>query len=56
MQALEARLAEVETALSFGGKNTDMVGLAAQHTRLRGDVDEAILAWETAAAEQEALG
>ena len=56
MQAREARLAEVETALSCGDPTADLVALAAEHTRLRADVEAAIAGWERAVAEQEALG
>jgi ATP-binding cassette subfamily F protein 3 len=55
VQAKEAELAEVETALAAGDPNTDLVALAAEHTRLRAEVDKAVTAWERAAAESEAL-
>ncbi len=56
VQTGEARLAVVETALASGGKDADLVALAAEHTRLRAEVDTAIAEWERAVAEQEALG
>jgi len=56
VQVREARLVEVEAALATGGKGTDLVALAAEHTRLRTEVDAAVAAWEQAVAEQEALG
>jgi ATP-binding cassette subfamily F protein 3 len=54
VQAWEARLAEVEAALGFGGG--DLVALAAEHTRVRAEVDAAVAEWERASAEQETLG
>lgn len=57
VQAGEARLAEVEASLASGGRVvTDLIALAAEHTRLREEVDIAIAAWEHAVAEQEAVG
>ena len=37
-------------------RKPNLVALAAEHTRVRADVDAAILAWEQALAEQDALG
>ncbi len=56
VQDREARLAEVEGALASGGEGADLIALAAEHTRLRGEVDAAIAEWERAVTEQEALG
>jgi len=52
----ESRLAEVEAALATGGKDVDLIALAAEHTRLQGEIEAAVAAWERAVAEQEALG
>jgi ATP-binding cassette subfamily F protein 3 len=53
VQGREAALAETEAALASG--RGDMVALAAEHTRLRTDLDAAIAAWEQSVAEQESL-
>jgi ATP-binding cassette subfamily F protein 3 len=53
VQTTEARLAEVESQLA-GGKG-DLVALAAEHTRLRAEVDKAITLWERASADEESL-
>ena len=55
VQTREARLAEVEAALASDSRDADLVALAAEHTRLRAEVDAAIADWERAVAEQEAL-
>lgn len=55
VQKGEARLAEVETALASGKRDVDLVALAAEHTRLRQEVEGSVVAWEQAVAEQEAL-
>jgi ATP-binding cassette subfamily F protein 3 len=55
VQTREARLAEIEAALASGGRGADLVALAAEHTKLRADVDAAIAEWERAMAEHEAL-
>lgn len=57
VQTLETKLAEVEASLSGagGGKVNDLIALAAEHTRLREEVDAAIAVWEKAVAESEAL-
>ncbi|HVK05191.1 MAG TPA: ATP-binding cassette domain-containing protein [Armatimonadaceae bacterium] len=54
--AREADLARVEAALAAPKAGTDLVALAAEHTRLQSDVNAAVAAWESAVAEQEALG
>ncbi|MDX1933121.1 MAG: ABC-F family ATP-binding cassette domain-containing protein [Capsulimonadales bacterium] len=51
----EKRLADVEAALASGGKGTDLVALAAEHTRLRNELQASLTAWENAAAEAELL-
>ncbi|MBC7808418.1 MAG: ABC-F family ATP-binding cassette domain-containing protein [Akkermansiaceae bacterium] len=56
VQIRETKLAEVESILASGSRNHDIVTLAAEHARLRDDVDAAVAAWEKAVAEQEALG
>ena len=56
VQAQEARLAEVEAALAAGNPTADLVALAAEHTRVRAEVDAAVADWERTVAEQEALG
>jgi ATPase subunit of ABC transporter with duplicated ATPase domains len=57
VQTREIRLAEVEAALSSGhGNGADLVALAAEHTRLRTEVDAAITDWERAVADVETLG
>jgi hypothetical protein len=56
VQTREASLAEIETVLASGGQaGADFIALAAEHTRLRADVEAAIVGWEHAIAEQEAL-
>ena len=54
VQALEAKLAEVEAALASG--QGDMIALAAQHTAVQTDLDAALKTWEDAVAEEESLG
>lgn len=54
VQTREARLVEIEAALA-GGSAADLVVLAAEHTRVRADVEAAIADWERAVAAQEAL-
>ncbi len=57
VNALEARIADAETRLARPSESVaDMVALAADHTRLQDDLLSALSAWETAVAEQEALG
>ncbi|MBC8138915.1 MAG: hypothetical protein H8F28_23815, partial [Fibrella sp.] len=56
VQIRETKLAEVESILASGSRNHDIVTLAADHARLRDEVDAAVAAWEKAVAEQEALG
>ncbi|MGO8670844.1 MAG: ATP-binding cassette domain-containing protein, partial [Capsulimonadaceae bacterium] len=55
---IEQRIAEVESALASpsGSSARDMVGLAAEHTRLQDDLLTALTAWERATALQEELG
>jgi len=56
VQAREIALAGVETALAGGGAGADLVALAAEHTRLRAQVEAAVAGWERAVAEHDALG
>ena len=57
VNAAETRIAEVEARLARPSDTlADMVGLAAEHTRLQDDLMAALAAWEQAVAEQEALG
>lgn len=56
INALETRVAEVEARLACPSETvSDMVTLAAEHTRLQDDLAAALAAWEQAVAEQEAL-
>ncbi|MBV9851817.1 MAG: ABC-F family ATP-binding cassette domain-containing protein [Armatimonadetes bacterium] len=57
VHALEGRIAEVEARLAApSGSVSDMVALAAEHTRLQDDLAAALTAWERAVADSEALG
>ena len=56
VNALETRIAEVETRLATpSGSVTEMVALAAEHTRLQDDLSSALATWESAVADSEAL-
>jgi ATP-binding cassette subfamily F protein 3 len=55
VQSVEARIAAVEADLAAGGNGADPVALAAEHTRLRDELDEVLARWESALAAEEAL-
>jgi len=57
VNALETRIAGAEARLAKpSGSVSEMVALAAEHTRLQDDLMAALAAWEQAVAEQETLG
>ena len=57
VNALEARVTDVEARLARpSGSVSDMIALAAEHTRLQDDLAAALAKWEQAVAAQEALG
>ena len=57
VNAKEARIAEVEARLAKPSESiTDMVALAAEHTRLQDELAASLAAWEAAVSQQEELG
>jgi multidrug resistance efflux pump len=57
VHSMETRLAKIETKLARPADGvSDMVALAAEHTRLQDDLTDALSQWERAASEVDALG
>ena len=55
VQKKEAALTQIETKLTAGDPTSDLIFLAAEHTRLGAEVEAALAAWEKATADCDSL-